>query len=115
LSNQSVPLETCSWLNNYAGYIGMARQGNQTSGLNTGTSQFYILLDNNTQNELALDGYYTVFGKVIAGMNVVCTIAKVQTYYSIDASQPINPVFMNNLTMISAAAAPVPQTITGCK
>ena len=114
-SNQTVPLETCSWLHNYAGYLGMARQGNQTSGLNTGTSQFYIILDNNTQNELALDGYYTIFGKVIAGMSVVCTIAKVPTYYSIDASQPINPVFMKNVTMISALSAPVPQTITGCK
>jgi dolichyl-diphosphooligosaccharide--protein glycosyltransferase len=114
-SNQTVPLETCSWLHNYAGYIGMARQGNQTSGLNTGTSQFYIILDNNTQNELALDGYYTIFGKVMAGMNVVCTIAKVPTYYSTYATQPVNPVYVKNVTMLTAATAPIPQPIVGCK
>ena len=40
-----------------------------------GTSQFYINLNNNT----SLDGNYTVFGKVISGMNVVDKIAKLPT------------------------------------
>jgi len=114
-STKTVPLETCSWLHNYAGFMGMARQGNQTYGLNSGTSQFYIILDNNTQNELNLDGYYTIFGKVISGMNAVCTIAKLPTYTSTYNTQPVNPVFLRNITMISTAAAPTPQPITQCK
>ena len=114
-SNQTVPLETCSWLHNYSGYLGMARQGNQTYGLNTGTSQFYVILANNTNTEAALDGYYTVFGKVISGMSVVCSIAKVPVYTSVNAQQPINPVFLKNVTVISSASAPAPQPLTNCK
>ena len=114
-SNQTVPLETCSWLHNYAGFLGMARQGNQTAGLNSGTSQFYIILSNDTNTEGALDGYYTVFGKVISGMSVVCKIADVPVYTSTYPSEPINPVFLKNVTMISAASAPAPQAIVGCK
>jgi len=116
-SNQTVPLEWCGSLHNYAGYFGMARQGNQTTGLDSGTSQFYIILRNDTTNELALDGYYTVFGKVISGMSVVCAIAKVKTLQAapnLPASEPANPVFMKNVTMISAAAAPTPQPMTQC-
>jgi len=117
-SNSTVPLEICGSLHNFAGYIGMARQGNQTSGLNTGTSQFYILLDNQTAATYNdLDGYYTIFGKVIYGMSVVCAISRVPTYpaSSSDFSQPVNPVFLKNVTIISAASAPAPQPITGCK
>jgi cyclophilin family peptidyl-prolyl cis-trans isomerase len=124
-SNNTVPLEICGWLHNYAGFVGMARQGNQTSGLNTGTSQFYILLDNQTLTTYQLlDGYYTIFGKVISGMNVVCSIASpsVKTYGAAASQngdsitdQPINPVFLKNVTIISAASAPAPQPISACK
>jgi cyclophilin family peptidyl-prolyl cis-trans isomerase len=114
-SNQTVPLETCSWLHNYAGYLGMARQGNQTSGLNSGTSQFYIILSNDTNTESALDTHYTVFGKVISGMSAVCKIADVPTYSSVNFEQPITPVFLKNVTIISAASAPVHQPIVQCK
>jgi cyclophilin family peptidyl-prolyl cis-trans isomerase len=112
-SNRTVPLEVCSSLHNYAGYLGMARQGNQTSGLNTGTSQWYVILDNSTTTEESLDGYYTVFGKVISGMSTVCAISKVPTYSS--TNQPITPVFLKNITMISAASAPAPQPPVNCK
>jgi len=114
-SSQTVPLETCSWLHNYAGYLGMARQGNQSTGLDTGTSQFYIILSNDTATESALDTYYTVFGKVISGMSVVCKIADVPINTSSFPEQPINPVFLKNVTIISAATAPVPQPIVQCK
>ena len=121
-SNNTVPLEICSWLHNYAGYVGLARMGNQTAGLDTGTSQFYILTDNQTATTFQLlDGYYTIFGKVISGMNVVCTISKVPVYgeYAVQngdtiAGQPITPVFLDNITIISQSQAPVPQPITQC-
>jgi len=122
-SNNTVPLEICSWLHNYAGYVGMARQGNQTSGLDTGTSQFYILTNNQTApNYQALEGYYTIFGKVISGMSVVCSISKVPVYNSSATQngntildQPITPVYLDNVTMIGATQAPTSQPIAQCK
>ena len=55
---------------NNRGTIAMAN-----AGPNTGGSQFFInLVDNNF-----LDGRHPVFGKVIEGMDVVDSIAKVET------------------------------------
>ncbi|OPY36692.1 MAG: peptidyl-prolyl cis-trans isomerase A (rotamase A) [Methanoregula sp. PtaU1.Bin051] len=55
---------------NDRGTISMAN-----AGPNTGGSQFFINLVNNN----FLDGKHPVFGKVIDGMDVVDTIAKVET------------------------------------
>ena len=118
-SNTSVPFEWCGWLHNYAGYIGMA----STAAKGPSTSQFYIILTNSTSN-LSLDGSYTVFGKVISGMNAVCDLAnnKTDPVYPSSASpsylstQPIYPAkaMLYNVTMISQSQAPVPQKITQC-
>jgi len=83
-SSQTVPLEVVSSLQNTAGYVGMARVGND---LNSGTSQFYINLND---NRAALDGKYTVFGKVISGMNVAYTLGSLPVYTPPDG-QPITP------------------------
>jgi cyclophilin family peptidyl-prolyl cis-trans isomerase len=118
----TVPLEFCGWLHNYAGYLGEARG----SDPNSGSSQFYINLSNGSAN-LGLDPSYAVFGKVLSGMSVVCQIAYVKVYpanstqndasgHAVSiADQPITPVFLNNVTIISAAQAPSPQPITACK
>lgn len=104
-SNHTVPLEWCGWLHNYAGYLSMARKGGD---VNSGTSQFYINLANNTSN-LSLDGNYTVFGKVISGMNVVYTIAKSPLCLpptcpkNWPAGQPLPPVFLNNIVILSGS------------
>jgi cyclophilin family peptidyl-prolyl cis-trans isomerase len=86
-SNQTVPLEVSnSSLHNYRGYLGMARGASN----NSGTSQFYI----NTQNNLGLDGRYTVFGRVVSGMGVVDALAAVQTYGpdgQYPEEQPVDP------------------------
>ncbi len=112
-SNNTVPLEICSWLHNYAGFVGMAHQ---VGNVNSGTSQFYIMLANQTASTYGkLEGNYTVFAKVISGMSAVCSIARSPVYNSTALlDQPINPVFMTNVTMISAASAPSPQPITAC-
>jgi len=55
---------------NTRGTIAMAN-----SGPNTGGSQFFINLVNNTH----LNAKHPVFGKVVMGMNFVDTISKVQT------------------------------------
>ena len=70
-SSSTIPFEYAPSLPNEVGYIGMASTGAGVSG----TSQFYINLNNNT----SLDGNYTVFGKVISGMNVVDKIGKLPT------------------------------------
>jgi cyclophilin family peptidyl-prolyl cis-trans isomerase len=88
-SLQTVPLEIDSSLRNLSGYLGMAR----SSDPNSGSSQFYINLADNR----SLDGNYTVFGKVITGMNVALTIGNVPVYPR--SNQPINPVFLTDVTI----------------
>jgi len=72
-----VPLEATNGLKNDRGTIAMAR----TSNPNSATSQFFInVVDNAGLNAPSPDGYgYTVFGKVVAGMDVVDKIRAVPT------------------------------------
>lgn len=91
-SNTTVPLEIDPGLHNYAGTLGMAR-GQSTS---SGSSQFYINVINNT----SLDGSYTVFGKVIKGMEIVNAIDSVPTNAS---QQPVNPVFVIDIVILKSA------------
>ena len=93
-SQQTVPLEIDSLLHNSASYLGMARFGND---LNSGSSQFYINLGDNSAS---LDGKYTVFGKVISGMDVANGIGNVPIYSPPDG-QPITPVFLTSVTISS--------------
>ncbi len=72
-STKTVPLETNSSLvrDGYAngpGYLGMARTPDPSSG----SSQFFVNLANNS----FLNGQYTVFGKVVSGMNVVDALSQ---------------------------------------
>jgi len=95
-SNKTVPLETNPSLHNYACYLGMSRSASP----NSGTSQFYINLSNNT----SLDGNYTVFGRVLSGMDVAVKIAGVPTYTDQSGNyfqQPITPVYMTSVTILS--------------
>ena len=70
-----IALEASNGLRNDRGTIAMAR----TSNPNSATSQFFInLVDNAPLNAPNPDGYgYTVFGKVVAGMDVVDKIKSV--------------------------------------
>ena len=70
-----IALEASNGLRNDRGTIAMAR----TSNPNSATSQFFInLVDNAPLNAPNPDGYgYTVFGKVVAGMEVVDKIKSV--------------------------------------
>src|SRR5712692_1739474 len=89
-SPQTVPLEINSSLHNNVGYLGMARGTAEDSG----SSQFYVNMDNNNY----LDGHYTVFGKVISGMDAAIAIWNVPVN---SQSQPINPVFLTSVTISS--------------
>lgn len=82
--------EAGNGLSNLTGTIAMAR----TSDPNSANAQFYI----NTADNIALDrspnnAGYTVFGRVIRGMDVVFSIAKVPTHTLNGMSDvPIEPV-----------------------
>jgi peptidyl-prolyl cis-trans isomerase A (cyclophilin A) len=72
-----IEIESKNGLKNDRGTIAMARTGNP----NSATSQFYInVVDNASLNYPGHDGHgYTVFGKVIEGMDVVDRIRDVPT------------------------------------
>lgn len=65
-----------------AGTLGAARLGND---INSANSQFFITL----KREAAFDTKYTIFGKVVEGMNNVMTISGVQPK---EGERPIDPV-----------------------
>lgn len=72
-----IPLEARNGLRNDRGTIAMAR----TSRPDSATSQFFInVKDNDALNAPSPDGHgYTVFGKVVAGMDVVDRIRAART------------------------------------
>jgi len=89
-SQQTVPLEIDSSLDNAVGTLGMARGQDQ----NSGSSQFYI---NTGDNSAGLDGQYTVFGKVISGMSMVTSISQLPVNSN---EQPSSPYpFLWNVTI----------------
>lgn len=73
---QSVVNESGNGLSNLRGTVGLARQGAPHSG----TSQFYVnLADNMDLNPRPTRWGYTVFGRVIEGMDVVDEIGQKPT------------------------------------
>ncbi len=72
-----VPIESKNGLKNEVGSVAMAR----TSDPNSATSQFFVnLASNGFLDYPGQDGYgYTVFGKVVSGMDVVNKIAATPT------------------------------------
>jgi peptidylprolyl isomerase len=71
----TIPDELPNKHSNIRGAVAMAKTANP----NSASSQFYI----NVQNNTSLDTNYSVFGTVIAGMNVVDAISQVP----VDANQ----------------------------
>jgi cyclophilin family peptidyl-prolyl cis-trans isomerase len=71
------------------GVLGAARLGND---VNSANSQFFIML----KREAAFDNKYTVFGKVIEGMNNVRTIAGVPK----QGEKPIEPVRIKSVAIV---------------
>ena len=104
-ADHNVPLEVsrCSWIGNYQGYLGMARQAGD---VNSGNTQFFINLSNSSSN-VGLTGSYTAFGKVILGWNVVQAIAKAPLCqppscpWSVQ-SEPLPPVFLTDIVVLTA-------------
>lgn len=86
-----IPSEIRSDLrHNAPGFVSMAHGGNKDSA----TTQFFITLSSRPM----LDGNYTIFGKVVEGMDVVQAIAKVKR--SPMDERPVEPVIMKKVTII---------------
>ena len=72
-------------------------------GYNSGYAQFFIM----SQDLSQLDGYYTAFGKVIEGIEIVDEITKIETKVEKDeetgetteTTTPVNPPVISNVTV----------------
>ena len=89
---ESYGLEISDYLSNIEGSVAMANTGMP----NSNGSQFYI----NYVNDNMLDGGYTIFAQVYDGMDVVNTIAKVQTD---DYDKPVEDVVIKSVEIIEYA------------
>jgi cyclophilin family peptidyl-prolyl cis-trans isomerase len=89
---------------NVAGTVAMAKRGDSP---NSATSQFFVNLSDNSENLDNQNGGFTVFARVVEGMDVVYAIAEVP----VSAQQtpdgntfndvPVTPVIINSATVES--------------
>ncbi len=95
-TDEPIQNESKNGLKNLRGTIAMAR----TSAPHSATAQFFInLVDNHNLDYPSFDGWgYCVFGKVIAGMDVVDKIATMPTG-NVGAHQnvPTSPIIINGI------------------
>jgi peptidyl-prolyl cis-trans isomerase A (cyclophilin A) len=95
-----VPLEASNGLRNNRYTIAMARTGNPDSA----TSQFFINVKDNAMLDAPNpDGHgYTVFGKVVAGTEVVDAIRSVRTgNQGRMQNVPVEPIVIQSATLVA--------------
>jgi len=94
-----VPIESKNGLKNELGSVAMAR----TSDPNSATAQFFINLASNSFLDYpGQDGYgYTVFGKVVSGMDVVNKIAATPTgTQGMHRDVPRTPILIESASVV---------------
>ncbi|HEU4620876.1 MAG TPA: peptidylprolyl isomerase [Burkholderiaceae bacterium] len=97
-----IKIESTNGLKNQRGTIAMAR----TSDPNSATSQFFInVVDNRMLDAPGQDGYgYTVFGKVVSGMDTVEKIRTAPTEpKGMHQNVPVKPVVIEKATVLEPA------------
>jgi peptidyl-prolyl cis-trans isomerase A (cyclophilin A) len=95
-----IKIEARNGLKNKAGWVSMAR----TSQPDSATSQFFInTVDNPDLDFPAPDGHgYTVFGKVIKGIDVVNKIRAVPTIRTgAMGDVPVDPILIDSVSLIA--------------
>lgn len=98
-TREPVVLEANNGLKNDRGTVAMAR----TSNPNSATAQFFInVVDNRGLNAPNPDGYgYTVFGKIISGMDVVDKIRQTPTgNKGMHQNVPLTPILITSATQL---------------
>ena len=96
-----IPIESKNGLKNEIGTVAMAR----TSDPNSATAQFFINVNNNSFLYYpGQDGNgYTVFGKVVGGMDVVNKIVSVPTgNQGMHQKVPRTPIIIESASVVSA-------------
>jgi peptidyl-prolyl cis-trans isomerase A (cyclophilin A) len=96
-----IPIESKNGLKNDAGTLAMAR----TSDPNSATAQFFVNVKNNDfLNYPGQDGHgYTVFGKVVSGMDIVNKIVAVPTgNRGMHQNVPTKPVVIESMTVVDS-------------
>jgi cyclophilin family peptidyl-prolyl cis-trans isomerase len=89
-----VPLEALNGLKNDLGTVAMAR----TSNPNSATAQFFVNVKNNDfLNAKGPSDGYTVFGKVISGMDIV---NKIKVTPTAPGDVPQTPIVINSATLV---------------
>jgi peptidyl-prolyl cis-trans isomerase A (cyclophilin A) len=94
-----IPIESKNGLKNEVGSLAMAR----TSDPNSATAQFFINVKNNSFLDYpGSDGHgYTVFGKVVSGMDVVNKITAMPTgSQGMHQDVPRTPVVIESATVV---------------
>jgi len=111
-THENIFNESGNGLQNKRGTVGLAR----ADAAHSGNAQFYInLVDNPDLDPVATRWGYTVFGRVVSGMDVVDRIGETPTGASgpWKSDAPLKPVIIEKIEVISAssvtppAAAPV--------
>ena len=93
------PIKNEFKLSNVRGTIAMAKLG---SDPDSATCQFFISLTDNSRNLDNQNGGFTVFGKVVEGMDVVDAIASVVTTTRMGMDDvPIEPVVIKSAEAVS--------------
>lgn len=96
-----IPIESKNGLKNEVGTLAMAR----TSDPNSATSQFFINVNNNGFLDYpGQDGHgYTVFGKVVSGMDVVNKIVAMPTgNQGMHQNVPRTPIVIESASVVGA-------------
>jgi peptidyl-prolyl cis-trans isomerase A (cyclophilin A)/peptidyl-prolyl cis-trans isomerase B (cyclophilin B) len=106
-THENIVNESGNGLQNKRGTVGMARSEPPHSG----NAQFYInLVDNPDLDPVPTRWGYTVFGKVIQGMDVVDRIGEVATgtVGPFKQDSPLKPVIIQKAEILGAAASAAP-------
>jgi len=100
----TIPNESGNGLSNRRGTLGLAREESPHSG----SSQFYInLIDNPALDPLPSRWGYTVFGRVVEGMDVVDRIGylRTETVANFGGDVPVERPVIRRAWVVDAAAA----------
>jgi cyclophilin family peptidyl-prolyl cis-trans isomerase len=109
--HENVVNESGNGLQNKRGAVGLAR-GEQP---HSGNAQFFVdIADNQDLDPVPTRWGYTVFGRVVQGMDVIDRIGEVSTGSVGDfkADSPMKPVVIIKAEILGAAAAAAPQAPT---
>lgn len=99
----TIPAEFTTQIKHTRGIVSAARKGDNKD---SATSQFFICLD----DEPAYDGNYSIFGRVIDGMNVVTLIANAPTRTDDPRyrERPVDPVTITKAYLSTRAELGLP-------